>query len=293
MVEFKLSEWMRRVSGYRGGSWLAGAVWPKVKPFVRMVRRWAVRAGSYQRRRETMLSILRQLDLICGNSDMTTALYRQIGGLENVETDETFTLNTIRHAPLARSAWRRGGPLRILVLNVRRAHKGLDLLRYELTRLPQPTARKLRFLAWGCSRIESPLVENQGSYTESQLDAICQDADFGLVPSVWQETYGFVGAEMLSRGLPVIASQMGAMREYIAEGQDGLLFDPLQPGELARVLTQLATDDELQDRLINGASESWRKFYSFQRHIDQLVYRYEQLLNAPKRGSNRTSGRDV
>jgi glycosyltransferase involved in cell wall biosynthesis len=110
------------------------------------------------------------------------------------------------------------------------------------------------------------------------LDALCAEADVGLVPSVWREAYGFVGAEMLSRGLPVIASQTGAMKEYIAQGEDGLLFDPSGPGNLATVLNQLATDEVLLARLTKGATDGWKKFGTFDHHIETLLRHYETLI---------------
>jgi glycosyltransferase involved in cell wall biosynthesis len=278
-IELKTGNWIKRISAFRGGSWLAGVVWPRIKPLFRTVAWWNTNTNVYRSRRERMVSILERIDIILGNSHLTTNLFRQIGGLTNVVADTTFTRKTIRHEVSNRSRKRMpGSPLRVLVLNVRRGPKGLDLLHRELTLLDSQGRQNLHFLAWGCSHIESPLVDNQGTYEGNQLDALCAEADVGLVPSVWREAYGFVGAEMLSRGLPVIASQTGAMKEYIAQGEDGLLFDPSGPGNLATVLNQLATDEVLLARLTKGATDGWKKFGTFDHHIETLLRHYETLI---------------
>jgi glycosyltransferase involved in cell wall biosynthesis len=286
MVELKLGNWIQNISGYRGGSWLSGAVWPRILPLLRKAIWWGTTAKAYRMRREILLSVLRRLDLICGISNLAADLYSQIGGLENVVADTTYTRKTVRHEAPNRSAKREPGrPLRILVLNVRRRHKGLDLLRHELAQLGPQAEQSYRFLAWGCSHIESPLVDNKSPYEGCQLDSLCAEADIGLVPSVWREAYGFVGAEMLSRGLPVIASRTGAMKEYITQGEDGLLFDPFKPGDLAGVLSRLADDEVLLERLAHGADKGWEKFNTFDDHIEKLVRQYEKLI-AEKRRSH-------
>jgi glycosyltransferase involved in cell wall biosynthesis len=286
-VQLKLGNLIQRISGYRGGSWLAGVVWPRIAPLVREAIWRGTTAKAYRMRREILLSVLQHLDLIFGISHLAADLYRQIGGLENVAADTTYIRKTVRHEAPVRSASRKTGrPLRILVLNVRRMHKGLDLLRYELAQLGPKAERNFRLLAWGCSHIESPLVDNKGPYDGGQLDSLCAEADIGLVPSVWREAFGFVGAEMLSRGLPVIASHTGAMKEYITHGEDGLLFDPFKPGDLASVLKRLADDNALIERLSNGALEGWKKFNTFEDHIEKLVCQYEKLIVEKRRSQS-------
>lgn len=287
MVELKIGNWIKHISGYRGGSWLAGDVWPRIFPLLRTAVWWGTTAKAYRMRREILLSVLRRLDLICGISNLAADLYRQIGGLENVVADTTYTRKTVRHEAPVRSVKREPGrPLRILVLNVRRGPKGLDLLRHELAQLSPQAGRNLHFLAWGCSHIESPLVDNKGPYEGCQLDSLCAEADIGLVPSVWREAYGFVGAEMLSRGLPIIASRTGAMKEYITQGEDGLLFDPFTPGDLAGVLNRLADDEVLLERLAHGADKSWKKFNTFGDHIEKLVCQYKKLIVEKRRSQS-------
>ena len=287
MAEYQIGQWMQRIRPYRGGSWLAGDIWPRLLP---ALRAWLWRRSSaedYRQRRERMLSVLGRLDLICGISNLSADLYRQVGCLNNVVAETTYTRRTVRHeAPVCRVR-APGEPLRILVLNVRRGPKGLALLKSELGSLSEQAGRNLRFLAWGCSPVDSPLVDNRGAYAGNQLDAICSEADFGLVPSVWREAYGFVGAEMLSRGLPLIASRAGAMKEYITEGHDGLLFDPLKPRDLAGVLNQLAADEVLQNRLLRGGADGWKKFNTFETHVDRLIGHYRRILEHRGQASSR------
>ena len=54
-----------------------------------------------------------------------------------------------------------------------------------------------------------------------------------IMPSRCYETFGMVAAEAFSVGLPVVASQLGAMAEIVAHGQTGRLFAPGDADALA------------------------------------------------------------
>ena len=69
------------------------------------------------------------------------------------------------------------------------------------------------------------------------------------VPSRWFETFGIVGAEAMSHGIPVVASRLGALSDLVADGTDGLLFTPGDAADLAAKLRMLWDDPALCRRL--------------------------------------------
>lgn len=73
------------------------------------------------------------------------------------------------------------------------------------------------------------------------------------------ETYGMVITEALARGLPVIAADVGGVREAMGHGTTGtppgLLVPPHGPAGLAAALRAWLTDPELRARLRRTASE--------------------------------------
>jgi glycosyltransferase involved in cell wall biosynthesis len=65
-----------------------------------------------------------------------------------------------------------------------------------------------------------PGVTFAGRLERPELDALRARAAVELVPSLAHETFGLAAAEALLRGLPVVASDVGALRELVpAEGR--------------------------------------------------------------------------
>jgi glycosyltransferase involved in cell wall biosynthesis len=94
--------------------------------------------------------------------------------------------------------------------------------------------RTLRELAGG-----DPRIHFMGAYQRSQLPQILGNLDVTVVPSIWPEVAGLVVQEAFAAGLPVVASNLGGLPEFVQEGRGGLVFDPNQHGSLERVLAQV------------------------------------------------------
>jgi glycosyltransferase involved in cell wall biosynthesis len=91
-----------------------------------------------------------------------------------------------------------------------------------------------------------------GPQSGSELDAAYAEADV-LVLASRAETYGMVVTEALSRGLPVIAADVGGVPEALGFGADGtrpgLLVPPGDVAALAETLRLWLTDADRRDSL--------------------------------------------
>lgn len=72
-------------------------------------------------------------------------------------------------------------------------------------------------------------------------------------------------ADMLSVGLPVVAEDVGQVREYVIHQQTGLLYAPCDLDNLADGLVELLQDEKEQERLGQGAWEHIRSHFSWER----------------------------
>jgi glycosyltransferase involved in cell wall biosynthesis len=95
-------------------------------------------------------------------------------------------------------------------------------------------------------------VRFPGPCTGRELDRAYAAADLLVLPS-YAETYGMVVTEALSRGLPVLATDVGGVTEALGYGEDGtrpgLLVPPGDPRALGAALRRWLCDAELRDRL--------------------------------------------
>lgn len=78
-----------------------------------------------------------------------------------------------------------------------------------------------------------------GPYLRTQLGEVLAGIDALVVPSVWPENAPLVIQEAFAVGIPVIASKLGGIPEFIRHEVNGLLFDPLTPGSLQKTLETL------------------------------------------------------
>lgn len=73
---------------------------------------------------------------------------------------------------------------------------------------------------------------------------ILDEADVCVVPSVWQEAFCLSVAEPMARGIPVVASCVGAIPEMIEHGVSGLPVPPGDEHALADAIAGLLEDPE-------------------------------------------------
>jgi glycosyltransferase involved in cell wall biosynthesis len=101
-------------------------------------------------------------------------------------------------------------------------------------------------------------VRFPGPCTGEELDRAYAAADL-LVLASHAETYGMVVTEALSRGLPVIATDVGGVSEALGHGENGtrpgLLVPPGDPAALGAALRAWLEDAQLRDRLRRAARE--------------------------------------
>lgn len=101
-------------------------------------------------------------------------------------------------------------------------------------------------------------VDFVGPRTGTDLDRSYAAADLLVLPSR-AETYGMVLTETLARGLPVVAAEVGGVKEAIGYGADGirpaLLVPPGDAAALGAALRAWLRDPELRGRLRRAARE--------------------------------------
>ena len=166
----------------------------------------------------------------------------------------------VAHVPAER---RPSVTLRVGFVGTLAPHKGPDVLVQAFQMLPpemdatlslhgsdrgyEAYAAGLRVLAGSDARISFP-----GPFSREELASVLVDLDVLVVPSRWYENAPGVIFEAFAAGMPVIATDLGGMSEFVRPGKNGLLFALDEAEDLAGQLRTLIEDRSLLGRLRAG-----------------------------------------
>lgn len=112
--------------------------------------------------------------------------------------------------------------------------KGVHVLIDAVNALPEPvtldiygdTAADPAYVADLRRRIRRPGITLHGRLPHADLWRALAAADVVAVPSLWYETASLIIQEAFAAGVPVVASDLGVMRERVRDGVDGHLVAP-------------------------------------------------------------------
>jgi glycogen synthase len=124
---------------------------------------------------------------------------------------------------------------------------------------------------------EPPLaghVRFAGRLLGEDLDSALALASVVVVPSLGGEVFGLVVAENMSRGLPVVTSDLGAFVEVL--GESGLTFRTGDAASLAAEVARILDDPALAIRLRRSARQRAIEFCDFRRMLEAHARVYHE-----------------
>ena len=102
-----------------------------------------------------------------------------------------------------------------------------------------------------------------------------------VVPSVWKENFALAGLEAMAAATPVVASDLGGVKEWLRDGEHGLAVPPGDPRALAQAALRLLGDAPLAARLGETARRSAESM-SMAGHAEALAALYRSCLRGPR-----------
>lgn len=122
-------------------------------------------------------------------------------------------------------------------------------------------------------------VAFMGYVPPEQLPAYYAEASVAVMSSVWPEPFGAVGLEAMRYGLPVVAFDAGAIREWMIDGATGFLVPRMHRAQFAARIEQLLADKALARRMGARGRKLASEKYSFERYIEGLETMFGRVLN--------------
>ena len=104
----------------------------------------------------------------------------------------------------------------------------------------------------------------------SEPEKLWDNCDILFFPSRWQEPFGLVGLEAMAHGIPVIAFDVGGVREWLSEFENGILVPEKTFIAAAAMLEGLAQNREALAAMGKRGRELAKEKFSEEKFVDNF-----------------------
>jgi glycosyltransferase involved in cell wall biosynthesis len=230
---------------------------------------------------------LRHADIVYVNSSVTEAVCRSLYDREYLRIPMGVSMDHFRpSSPSTRIKEKYG--LNDFVGRLAE-EKGVIYLLEAVERLKE-AGKQCRALIVGVGPVESELrayaashdlqdvVSMVGWVGQEELPDYYSAADVFVGPSL-REAQGIVFIEALAAGLPVVTTDQGGMKDFIQEGNNGLMVKGSSSEALFVALKTLYDDRPLLKKLAKNAPQSIREGYSWESTIDKYYESWKPYIS--------------
>ncbi|MGQ7889887.1 glycosyltransferase [Paenibacillus sp. WC2504] len=110
-------------------------------------------------------------------------------------------------------------------------------------------------------------------YRYDQLSSIFKHTDLLIIPSIWKETFGFIGLEALAHGVPIMISEHVGLQDVITHGETGIVFKA-EESELREQIAAIIKDREILEKINKNILQS-EFVFSMEQHTNRMIEFYK------------------
>jgi glycosyltransferase involved in cell wall biosynthesis len=246
------------------------------------------KAKKYQKRRDLNIERLSKVDLLVAQSSKVAQIYTELGVKSENITTLNLTLKNLAHiqpklmqAPINR--------VNFVTLNgCANTEKGACLIMnalHKLKNLGLTDRFKLFILGNMMSSLKDEFLgfENVvclGPYERFHLEMLLEDMHVGIMSSIWEEAYGYVGVELLAKGIPVLGNNLGGIVDYTKEGSTGWVNVSNTADGLAKIMADIISYPEKILYLNRNILQNYQAIIKpMDRHMQEITRLYKSLLS--------------
>lgn len=175
---------------------------------------------------------------------------------------------------------------RVLCAGRLTAEKGIDLLIDALASLPEPCHLDVAGAGPEEERLRRKAGEAEGRVrvrfhgwlSARDLSLLYRRAAVVAFPSCSPETFGLVGVEAMAHRRPVVAFDVGGVREWLAEGETGYAVPRKDVAALAGRIDRLLRDRDLARRFGARGRAVVEERFTAEAHLGKLLPLFHSVL---------------
>lgn len=141
-----------------------------------------------------------------------------------------------------------------------------------------PTYRR-QFETSLAGRMLGDRVRFLGMVDDAELTRLYAACDVFVAPSRY-ESFGLILVEAMRQGRPVVAGDVGGMREIVAEGETGLLVPPGDATALRRALAGLLASEPVRRRMGERARRRYLEHFTAEGMVATVAAHYRRVVDA-------------
>ena len=171
--------------------------------------------------------------------------------------------------------------LRITYLGPTEVYKGFYLLDDALKEVEKSGISNWELSIYGNYK-EIPIYKSiknynfYGIYRYIELKDIFNNTDILIVPSIWKETFGYIGLEAFSHGVPVMLTENVGFKDMIKDGITGIIVSPNKQ-EMALKLESIIQDRNILKMINNNVTQA-NFNSSINKHSEKIIQLYNKVL---------------
>lgn len=119
------------------------------------------------------------------------------------------------------------------------------------------------------------VIQFHGEYQPAALVEIASNCDIGIFPSIWEDCAPLVLLEMNAMRLPIIASNIGGIPDFVVDGVNGFLYEYNSVDALVATIHYC----NLNRDKIESMRQSLVQLHSFDTYIGHILNIYNSLIN--------------
>ena len=160
--------------------------------------------------------------------------------------------------------------------------KGIDTLVKSFEMIHRQV-KNAKFLVVGTGSLESKLreldlpIEFVGHVPYDEMPGIYQKTSVLALPS-YMEGFPVTCVEALSCDVPVVATDVGDVREIVVDGEMGFLAEPGDSKAIASRIVEILKDKDLKRKLGRNGRTHVERNFSYEAFIAKIIGEYEKCL---------------
>lgn len=223
-------------------------------------------------------SMFQFIDEILFNSELAKSIYQRYLDVDGFTIP--ITHNGIKDNRKIKE-YNQDKLLKLTYLGPYKEYKGFNLICDVMKELQNKGYDEIILSAYGDTNTNLVISDNvkmNGRYSYSDLNKIFENTDVLIVPSIWNETFGFITLEALSYGVPVLVTNKVGSKDLICKdgfikGEVIELSKDIMENRIIQYYKDKTILQKYNQDIVNDDFE-----YSIDKHSINIIKEYKKLL---------------